>query len=133
MADQCGWNEIHAWVAAHRDTLPRTLSELARYPMAYRRAIHGALASEERVALWREHLVSFLGPDSRLSLDQRAVLREAIDDLPALMSDDRAEARSRARALEERMLGVFSRDEARPIIATLGPDEPPEGLPDPPW
>jgi hypothetical protein len=133
MADQCGWSEIHAWVAAHRDALPHTLAELARYPMAYRRAIHGALSSEERVALWREHLASFLGPGSNLSAVQSTLLRQAIDDLPALMSDDRAETQARLRDLEHRMSGVFSRDELRPIVATLGPDEPPEGLPAPAW
>src|SRR5262249_37011119 len=39
MSDRCGWDAVHAWVAAHRDSLPQTLEELANYPMPYRRAI----------------------------------------------------------------------------------------------
>src|SRR5690349_10232471 len=78
MSDQCGWDAVNAWVAAHRDSLPRTLDELARYPMAYRRAIQGAVAPEVRAAFWCDHMRTFLGSEAGLSSDQRAAIEEAI-------------------------------------------------------
>ncbi len=37
MADACPYDPIRAWVHAHAERLPQTLSELSTYPMAYRR------------------------------------------------------------------------------------------------
>jgi hypothetical protein len=71
MADQCGWHEINAWVAAHRDALPRTLAELARFPMAHRRAIFGVSPPEVRTRSRREHRAGFLAPHSPLSPDSQ--------------------------------------------------------------
>lgn len=132
MPEQCGWDEVQAWVAAHRDSLPTTLAELTRLPMAYRRAVFTASSPEVRARLWREHWATFLGPDSPLTAEQQALVREAEAALLGLTSDDRAAARARAQAFEERMRGVFSRGEAAAIFATLGPPEPPEGVPAPP-
>ena len=131
MADQCGWDEINAWIAAHRDELPRTLAELTRYPMAYRRAIFGASPPDVRAGFWRDHWAGFLGPDSPLTPEQQAFLREAEAALPELMAADREAAQTHARAFEARMLGVFSREEAVAIFGTLGPPEPAEGMPAP--
>ena len=133
MADQCGWSEIHAWVAAHRDVLPRTLADLATFPIAYRRAIFAASPPDVRATFWREHWAPFLAPDSPLSPEQQAFLREAEAALPALMGDDRTSVQVQLRAFEDRMRAVFSRQEAGALFATLGPAEPPEGLPAPPF
>jgi hypothetical protein len=132
MADQCGWDEVRAWIAAHRDTLPTTLAELTRLPMAYRRAVFSASPPEVRARFWREHWATFLGPDSPLTPQQQAFVREAETALNELTSDDREATQARARAFEERMRGVFSRAEAAALFATLGPPEPPEGIPAPP-
>jgi hypothetical protein len=131
MADQRGADEIHAWVEAHRASLPRSLEQLARYPVAYRAAIVRALPAPARVAVWREHFASFLGPGSPLSAPQRAFVQEALGDLPTLMADDLAAAQARGRELEERMAPLFSRWEAGRVFGTLGPPEPPGGLPAP--
>ena len=60
---------IGSWVREHRHSLPRTLAELSRFPMAWRRAIVPALPFDDRVALWREHLATFLEPASGLADD----------------------------------------------------------------
>jgi hypothetical protein len=64
MSDRCAWDAVNAWVAAHRDSLPQTLDELAKYPVVYRRAIQGAVAPEVRAAFWCDHIRIFahLGP-----------------------------------------------------------------------
>ena len=131
MADQCGWDEIHAWVAAHRDALPQTLKELSRYPMIYRRAIIGAVSPAVREAMWHEHLSGFLGPEAGLSPAQQACVREMMAALSTLMAEDRQKAQPLMEEIEERISTLFSREQAGSIFATLGPPEPPEGLPIP--
>jgi hypothetical protein len=132
MADRGGWSEIAAWIAGHRDALPRTLGELAHFPVSYRGAIVRALPPAAREAIWREHFAGFLAADSPLSVEQQALVREAMADLPTLMADDLATAQARARELEARMGPLFSRPEAFRIFGVLGPPEPAGGLPAPP-
>ena len=131
MSDQCGWNKIDAWVAAHQDGLLQKLAELACYPMAYRRAIIGAVSPSVREAIWREHLGGFLGPESRLSPAQQDFVREAMAALPTLMAEDRETALALALEFKQRASLLFSRQQACLIFVTLGPPEPPEGLPVP--
>jgi hypothetical protein len=128
MSDRCGWDVVNAWVAAHRDSLPRTLEELAKYPIAYRRAIQGAVAADVRAAFWCDHLRSFLGPGTELSPDQQAFVEETIAKMPAMSAAPRIKAQEMARELEMRMVPLFSREQAFRIFAHLGPLEPPEGL-----
>jgi hypothetical protein len=128
MADACGWDVIHAWVQEHRESLPTTLAALSDYPLPYRAAIQAAVAPEIRVSLWREHFVSFLIPASTLSAPQQEFLRETLLDLPAIFASDKQTGQARARELELRMAGVFTRQEAGRIFAQLGPDEPGGGL-----
>ena len=128
MADACGWDSIHAWVQAHRDALPTTLTALARYPLAYRAAIQAAVAPDVRLSLWREHFESFLTPASTLTAPQQAFVRTTLLELPKLFASDRLSAQDRARELESRLAGVFTREEAARVFAQLGPDEPPGGI-----
>lgn len=132
MSDHCGWDAVNAWIAAHRDSLPQTLDELAKYPLAYRRAIQGAVAPEIRAAFWCDHMRTFLGPDTRLSPEQQAVVEEAIAAMPAMCASSRAEAQDMARELEARMAPLFPPKEAFWIFGHLGPPEPPEGIAPPP-
>ena len=131
----CGWfplkhQEIVAWVERHRDTLPTTLAELAQYPMPFRTVIVNSVAPDVRVGLWTEHLRSSLTPESPLSAAQRAFVERSIAELPGLLA---APAPNPVmRDWESRMAEVFTRAEAGRIFATLGPPEPPEGLPLPP-
>lgn len=134
MSGSCGWfplrpEEIKDWVARHANDLPRTLTELARFPIQFRKAIVTALPVDARVSLWDEHLAHFLGPDSKLSGPQQALVRDARAELPAIFGGLPEEARVYARRLEDRMRELITPEQARLIFGTLGPPEPPEGLP----
>jgi len=128
MSDRCGWDAVNAWVAAHRDSLPQTLDELAKYPVAYRRAIQGVVAPEIRAAFWCDHFRSFLGPGTHLSPEQQAAVNEAIAAMPAMCATSSQEAQDMARELETRLVPLFRREEAFWIFGHLGPPEPPEGI-----
>ena len=123
--------QMDAWVERHRDALPQTIDELARLPMQFRRAIVNAVPPAVRVSHWQEHLSSFLGPDSELTPAQRALVHEAIVELPVIFDGDGA-GHERAARLEARMAELLTRQQASRIFATLGPAEPPGGLPLPP-
>ena len=130
----CGWfpmkrDEIQAWVEAHRDTLPHTLAELARFPIPFRKVIVAAVEPALQIRFWREHLETFLGPESRLTPEQQELVRDSIGDLPLMFGVSRAAGQTRAAALEERMRVLITREQAREMFGTLGPPEPPEGLP----
>ena len=134
MPGSCGWfplphEEIVAWVEAHADALPRTLGELSAFPIAFRRIIVNYVSAEQRTMFWQEHLRTFLGPDSTLTEEQRVFVEEAIGKLPDIFASPLAEAQSKMRPLEDRMRGLFAREQAAAMFGTVGPPEPPEGLP----
>jgi hypothetical protein len=52
----CDWfpmsrEEIRAWVGRHPEALPRTLADLAAYPMAFRSVMVAMVASDVRLSL----------------------------------------------------------------------------------
>jgi hypothetical protein len=133
----CHWfpldrSEILAWVEQHRDTLPTTLDELARYPVAFRRVIVNCVSSEQRTQLWQEHLRTFLAPDAGLIAEQRSFLEQVIPTLRAIFfSPSYEEMQRRMRPLEEGIAARFSRAQGAAMFGMIGPPEPPEGLPIP--
>jgi len=134
MSGSCGWfpmkyDEIVAWVEAHRDALPTTLAELSAFPVPFRKVIVNSVSPEARTAFWREHLTSFVGPDSALTPEQQALVRDTIADLPPMFSGSRADFETRAKAFENRARDLFSRRQAAEMFGMVGPPEPPEGLP----
>jgi hypothetical protein len=137
MAGSCGWfpmnhRDILAWVESHHDTLPRTLAELSAFPVPFRKVIVNYVSPEQRTAFWREHLSSFVQPDSTLTDDQQTLVRDAIADLPLLFNGTRPEFEARAMALENRMRDLLSRHQAAEMFGMVGPPEPEGGLPLPP-
>jgi hypothetical protein len=128
MADSCGYNPIVAWVAAHRESLPRTLGELSRYPVAYRRVIQGRVPADVRLGFWRDHLESFLAAPSSLNDDQQAFVREVLGQLDDIFVAKDVDGQARAKEFESRMPPLFSREQAHRIFALLGPPEPPGGI-----
>jgi len=124
--------EIVAWVEAHRANLPRTVAELAAFPIPFRKVIVNSASTEQRIAFWREHLQSFLGASSPLGPDQQALVTDAIAELPIIFGGDRPIFESRARAFEQRMKMLLTREQAATMFGMVGPPEPPEGLPLPP-
>jgi hypothetical protein len=131
----CGWfpmnpREIRAWLHEHPEALPRTLDDLAHYPMAFRRVMMGVVSPEVRAELWREHLATFLGSDSPFSPEQRELIAATIPELASLLA---APAPNPVMTeWEGRMSTVFSRQEAAQLFMLIGPPEPPEGIPLPP-
>ena len=137
MAGSCGWfpmnhRDILAWVESHRDTLPRTLAELSEFPVAFRKVIVNYVSPEARTAFWREHLTTFIGADSALTEDQQTLVRDAIVELPMMFNSSREEGQARAKALEDRMRNLFTRQQAAAMFGMVGPPEPEGGLPLPP-
>ena len=123
-------DQIVAWVERHRADLPTDLAGLARYPVRFRSVIVNAVGPEQRTRLWTEHLQSFLEPESRFSLPQREFICTTITELPQLLS---APAPNPTMIeWEGRASRLFTRREASELFGTVGPPEPPEGLPLPP-
>jgi hypothetical protein len=134
MSDSCGWfpmsrEEIDDWVKAHRDDLPKNLAELSSYPIPFRKAILSAVAPNVRVDFWREHLLTFLQPSTDLAPDQQDLVRDAIEELPAIFGGTLKAGRARASVLEDRMRRLITPRQAREMFGTIGPPEPPGGLP----
>jgi hypothetical protein len=130
----CGWfplshAEILAWVERHSDELPHTLDDLARFPIPFRKVIVNRVGPETRLSLWDEHIASFL-TDESLSADQRAFVAETLTLLPAIFAS--SAPNPTIVEWEQRAKNIFSRQQAMQMFGTLGPQEPPEGLPLPP-
>jgi hypothetical protein len=137
MSGSCGWfplpyDEIVAWVDGHADQLPKTLGELAAFPVAFRRVIVNRVSPERRTMFWQDHIRTFLGPGSTWTDEQRAFLHEAIEELPDIFASPRGDGQTKMRPLEERLRLLFTRQQAAAMFAMVGPPEPPEGLPLPP-
>jgi len=107
--------------AKFAEQLPRTLTVLSTYPMAFRRVIVTRVAPAVRASLWQEHLRTFLGPDSPLDPAQRAFVAETIDRCPDLFDGTLADAQTQVRALEPHIAALFTREEASAMFGTIGP------------
>jgi hypothetical protein len=134
--DSCGSplqrEAIRAWIEAHAADLPATLTELSEYPMVFRRAVARALPLEQRVAVWREHLLTVCSAFTSGTPAQRKLITDVIDELPALLSGDVARAEASMLTLQPRMRELLTHQQLVEAFASLGPPEPPEGLPFPP-
>jgi hypothetical protein len=119
------------WVDAHRDALPGDLAALSAYPMQFRRVIVNNVSPEIRAAMWCDHLRSFLGPKSELSNDDQAFLQNLIADLPAAFVGPSETAQERFVSFSNRSRGRFPPELAGRLFQTIGPPEPPGGLPMP--
>lgn len=134
MSGSCGWfpmrrDDIRAWVSAHEEVLLADLAELSKYPMPFRTVIVASMTPERRLALWKQHLAIIAG-DPNLSEDQRTFVIETSSRLPTLLAAPAPNPT--IVAWEAEMAKVFPRAEAGRIFGTVGPPEPPEGLPLPP-
>jgi hypothetical protein len=123
---------IRAWIDAHATELPCTLAELISYPMVFRRVIARALPLEQRVAVWREHLETVCSAFTSDTPAQRALIADVIEELPILLSEDLERTEASMQALGPRMRELLTHEQLIDAFASLGPPEPPEGLPLPP-
>jgi hypothetical protein len=133
----CSWfplpqEEIIAWVEQHRDELPTTLAELSSFPIAFRRVIVNRVSPEQRTRFWQDHLRTFLTPEAGLTTEQQSFVAETIPKLSDIFGSSRPEGQAKMRPLEDRMRQLFTQPQAAAMFGTVGPPEPPEGLPIPP-
>src|SRR5690349_4603033 len=98
--------------------------------MAYRRVIIGVVPAPIRVRMWQEHLESFLGASSPLGPEQQAFVRECRDAVHRILTEPID--REALHAWGDRGRRILGPEHALRILATLGPPEPPGGLPLPP-
>jgi hypothetical protein len=130
--------EAGSWVKANSATLPSSYEEIVRLPMLHRKAVVHELSLSQQKQVWREHLESFVLPDSRLSaaqrlvasqmkvpLDsyQRAFVQSAIDSLDHIFSAKLTVEQRQAKSLPfcSKKQTVFAGDVAGAIFARLGP------------
>jgi hypothetical protein len=127
------------WVADHRERLPAALGELALMPKLYRKAVFNALSPEEKIAVRREHLQSFVLPEAALSATQKrtlesigavrltdyqkSVVQGAIDSLSILYDSplDQVEKEALANRLCTRGKAIFPPAVASAIFVQIGP------------
>ena len=104
------------WVSANVDALPTTLEAFGEHSATYRRAIYGALDSEARISLWREHLAAVTpevtSPEQRLFLDR--VSRELEGHLRGTAP------RSELEELAKEATATLGADMARRALTSLG-------------
>ena len=126
------YGQIEAWVEAHRGDLPTNLAELSRYPMAFRRVIVNSVPREVRAAWWGEHLQAVLATEAELSAEQRACIQEHILALPSIFGVGAGDKPAQIGGPDDQMTTLFTAELQGRIFQTLGPPEPPGGLPLPP-
>ncbi|MFF3437594.1 bacteriocin fulvocin C-related protein [Streptosporangium sp. NPDC002721] len=94
--------------------------------MEYRQAIFSSLSPKSRSGLWVEHLKNYRTSHGELSEKQISI----IDRATALLSSESTfiqgrglDTDRRLREVREAAVEAFGHDEARTLIATLGPTE----------
>jgi hypothetical protein len=123
-------SEAHAWVRLNKEHLPRTYGDFVQYPLAYRRAIFAELSTAARSEFWYEHLTSYRASNgSRLTPDQGNVLDSAMrlardqTTFAPMAPDQRAKREKALSGLKDAAIAAYGNDEARGLIATLGPTQ----------
>lgn len=106
-----------AWVAENFETLPTDYDEFVTFPRVYRTAIYSVLSTDEKVALWEEHLHLFRA-EHTLSTEQDRFLETVTSNLPTYIE---AGPSAEVEALEAEARALLGGRLARAAIATLGP------------
>jgi hypothetical protein len=122
--DSC--SAARAWVDANRGRLPESYDEIAARPMAYRRAILGALPPQTQSRLWLEHVQRYRASHPGLTAEQTSVA-ERVAAVAATASTFQPaagpELTQRLRGLEQAAVRALGRDQAGALLATFGPPE----------
>jgi len=127
-----GPDEIAAWIDSHRETLPRSLNEVSKYPMDVRIFIAAALPPAPRTALWREHIEIFKSDEYELTSEQRRTVDYILENLSRMFEEDSPDFVV-MKEVENRVRTAFA-DNPRlgyRLICELGPSEPLGGIPMP--
>lgn len=116
------------WAAEQGSDLPTTRAAISRYPMAYRRAIYQELTPTQRSRFWVDQVREFRAARPELTVEQTAVCERTV----RLASDPAhfqpggtppPELDARLSELHDAAVVAFGRDEARELLASLGPPE----------
>ncbi len=121
-----GPSPARAWVETNRSRLPQRYDDVVTYPISYRRAIFSELAPQSQRQLWLDHLSRYRAAHPQLSAEQTAVIDQATDIVATECTFDSEPARGsdlhrNVQELANRARQAFGDDEARALIATLGP------------
>lgn len=121
----CGNDEVQAWIEANRDQLPHRFDDVVSHSMPYRLAICAELPPRERGQLWLEHLARYRTSHTDLTGPQLRVLDHAEDVVgrESTFAHTRTTSDPELDQLKDAAIAAFGRDEARNLIATLGPPE----------
>lgn len=106
---------------AHR--LPETYDEFIAHPMDTRRTIYSQLSAQTRSRLWLEQLSRYRATHPDLTAEQQRLL----DEIEDTMRDEdffapRTEPNQEPDRLSTAAIAVFGLEEARKLLATLGPE-----------
>jgi hypothetical protein len=106
-------------------TLVSASARIEDYPVAYRRAIMVALDSTDRADAWRGHLRRYLAHHRELSVEQAAIIDDAIELLtPESLSTEISQAtRNDIAAVFNRALTSLGPAVANELFVTLGPKD----------
>lgn len=105
------------WAKAHVDELPRTLSGISSYKLAYRQAIYAQLTRAERLSLWHEQF-EYYGKLASLSSEQRSYLASVDRELDEYFGPERnAAAEDR---YHDRAVSILGPALAKDVFANLG-------------
>lgn len=119
------------WVEVNREKLPFRYDDVIDYSLEYRKAIFAELPIEARASLWIEQINRYVSSHGQLTFGQAQVIEDSLrllrEDARILYSLKTAEKNSVDRVeavkigIRERAIAEFGFDEARSLIATLGP------------
>ena len=131
MSDERVCDLAHEWTESHAGDLPQTYEDISALPTLYRRAAFHQLSPERKTRFWQEHLGSYLTEEQgQLTPQQREVVEEALDcvteDSYKIREDNilwGVQILQQARSMEDKFLKVFSPEQTKAILATLGPKE----------
>lgn len=111
--------EAREWVDEHADDLPTSLDAVSELPTLYRRAVFAEMSVPERRKIWREHLGTFLGPDSDLTEEQKETVRRVRSSLNELVTAP--PPRERVDRLAAEVAEQFGLELGGRVFAMLGP------------
>lgn len=113
------------WVEANRNSLPQDYASFAAHDLPRRKAIYAASSTATRSRLWVEHLRGYRSEQRDLSPDRSAVLDRAFQAArdEAILANRPTETGidPQLATLAEDAVAAFGMDEARALLATLGP------------
>ncbi|AHH98039.1 hypothetical protein KALB_4677 [Kutzneria albida DSM 43870] len=117
---------IDSWIEANKERLPEHYDAIIAYPMEYRMAIFSALSTESKSRFWLEHLNRYCTTHPGLTAEQVKVLDSATAIAGTQSTFERTldpDMSRRLGDLKEAAVEAFGYNEARALIATLGPPD----------